>query len=307
VASIVRQLRVTSRPESEERGPVDLGAVIDSALRVAQNQIRHRARLVVEREEVPPLEGNAQRLEQVVLNLLVNATQALPDGRPDNEIRVRLQRLGDDQVVLEVRDNGPGIPPDLLPRIFDPFFTTKNVGVGMGLGLSICHGIVTAHGGAVTVDPQLPGGGACFRVSLPVAKQPARPAPAGAVAAHAPAPSAGPRRVLVVDDEPILAEMIARMLRHDYAVEVLVDARAALKRLLQEPAHDVVLCDLMMPTMTGMDLYEEVTRQRPELGERFVFMTGGAFTDRASEFLARVPNDRIDKPFNRSALKALIG
>ena len=306
VASIVRQLRATSRPESEERGPVDLTAVIESALRVAQNQIRHRARLAVEREQLPPLEGNAQRLEQVFLNLLVNATQALPDGRPDNEIRVRLHRAGEDQVVVEVRDNGPGIAPEVLPRIFDPFFTTKNVGVGMGLGLSICHGIVTDHGGSMTVDPQLPGGGACFRVTLPVRKRLAEAAPAAPQLLPAPAPATGRRRVLVIDDEPVLANIIARMLRHEYQVEVVIDARVALERLLQEP-HDVVLCDLMMPAMTGMDLYEEVTRHRPELGDRFVFMTGGAFTDRASEFLSRVPNDRIDKPFNRSALKALLG
>ena len=307
VSSIVRQLRATSRPESEDRGPVDLVAVIESALRVAQNQIRHRARLLVEREEVPPLHGNAQRLEQVFLNLLVNATQALPDGRPDNEIRVRLHRPGEDQVVVEVRDNGPGIAPEVLPRIFDPFFTTKNVGVGMGLGLSICHGIITDHGGSIAVEPQLPGGGACFRVTLPVTKQVVQAAPAAAPVLPAPAPATVRRRVLVVDDEPVLAEIIARMLRHEYQVEVLIDARAALKRLLEEPPHDVVLCDLMMPAMTGMDLYEEVTRLRPELGDRFVFMTGGAFTDRAAEFLSRVPNDRIDKPFNRSALKALLG
>jgi PAS domain S-box-containing protein len=306
VTSIVRQLRATSRPESEERGPVDLTAVIESALRVAQNQIRHRARLVVDREAVPPLMGNAQRLEQVFLNLLVNATQALPDGCPDNEIRVRLGRLGEEQVVVEVRDNGPGIAPEVLPRIFDPFFTTKNVGVGMGLGLSICHGIVTDHGGSIAVEPRLPDGGACFRVTLPVMKQVAEAAPAAAPILPAPAPTTGRRRVMVVDDEPVLANMIARMLHHEYQVEVVVDARVALQRLLDQP-HDVVLCDLMMPTMTGMDLYEEVTRHRPELGDRFVFMTGGAFTDRATEFLSRVPNDRIDKPFNRSALKALLG
>jgi two-component system cell cycle sensor histidine kinase/response regulator CckA len=307
VASIVRQLRATSRPESEDRGPVQLVAVIDSALRVAQNQIRHRARLIVDSDDVPPVEGNAQRLEQVFLNLLVNATQALPDGRAENEIRVGVHRLGDDQVVVEVRDNGPGIAPEVLPRIFDPFFTTKSVGVGMGLGLSICHGIVTAHGGSITVDSDPAGGGVCFRVTLPVMKPvaaEARPAPPVAAAGAGPA---SPRlRVLVVDDEPALGEMIGRMLRHDYQVEVVADAREALKRLLGGLPHDLVLCDLMMPSMTGMDLFDEVIRHRPELGQRFVFMTGGAFTDRASEFLAHVPNDRIDKPFNRAALKALL-
>jgi two-component system, cell cycle sensor histidine kinase and response regulator CckA len=205
-----------------------------------------------------------------------------------------------------VRDNGPGIAPDVLPRIFDPFFTTKNVGVGMGLGLSICHGIVTAHGGSISVDPNPPGGGACFRVTLPALPQVPAGVRATPAAAHADVPEAPRRRLLVVDDEPLLGDMIQRMLRHEYLVEVVDDAREALKRLLLDPAHDVVLCDLMMPTMTGMDLYDEVTRHRPELGQRFVFMTGGAFTDRAGEFLARVPNERIDKPFNRSTLTALL-
>jgi CheY-like chemotaxis protein len=112
--------------------------------------------------------------------------------------------------------------------------------------------------------------------------------------------------VLVVDDEPVLGDLIGRMLRHDYQVEVVADARQALERLLADRPHDLVLCDLMMPSMTGMDLYDEVTRHRPELGPRFVFMTGGAFTERATEFLGRIPNDRIDKPFNRAALKALL-
>jgi signal transduction histidine kinase len=168
VASIVRQLRVTSRPESEERGPVDLGAVLEAALRVVQNQIRHRARLVVHSDAVPPVEGNAQRLEQVVLNLLVNATQALPDGRMDNEIRVELRRDGGEQVTIEVRDNGPGISPDVLPRIFDPFFTTKEVGRGTGQGLSIARNVVVkGHGGELDFTTE-PGKGTTFYVRLPI-------------------------------------------------------------------------------------------------------------------------------------------
>ena len=200
---------------------------------MVQNEIRHRARLIVDSDDVPPVEGNAQRLEQVFLNLLVNATQALPDGRAEQrDPRRCCHRLGDDQVVVEVRDNGPGIAPEVLPRIFDPFFTTKTVGVGMGLGLSICHGIVTAHGGSITVDAHRAGGGACFRVTLPVTKPvaaDARPAAAGGRCrrrtglARPPAGAGGRRRARAGRDHRGACS------RHDYQVEVVTDAREALQ------------------------------------------------------------------------------
>ena len=166
VAALIGQIRASSRPEGEDLGPVDLRAVLEMALRVTHNELHHRARLVTELAEVPPVVGSAQRLEQVILNLLVNAVQALPDGRAENEIRVGLRATPAREIVLEVRDNGAGIADDVRPRIFDPFFTTKPVGLGVGLGLSICHGIVTNHGGTIAVDSAL-GRGSTFRVTLP--------------------------------------------------------------------------------------------------------------------------------------------
>ena len=202
---------------------------MQAALRVAGNEIRHRARLVTELDEIPAIDGNAQRMEQVFLNLLVNATQALPEGRPDNEIGVRLRKAAD-LVVVEISDNGSGISPAALPRIFDPFFTTKSVGVGMGLGLSICHGIVTAHGGTIDVDSEL-GRGTTFRVSLPAHRNgtpnelPAeRSSPIAAVAGRR-------RRLLVVDDEPTLGAMIQRMLKDDFDVDVATDGRQGLAKI----------------------------------------------------------------------------
>jgi len=307
VAAVVGQIRATSRPEVDERGPVDVRRAIEATLRVTQNEIHHRARLVTELADVPRVLGSEQRLEQVFLNLLVNAVQALPDGRAGNEIRVTL-RVGEaGDVVVEVRDNGPGIAEEVRARIFDPFFTTKSVGMGLGLGLSICHGIVTSHGGTIAVDSQL-GEGSTFRVVLP----------ALVGAGHAVSPVSRPRstggdldlkglRVLVIDDEPALAAMIVRLLEGDCFVDVAIKARDGLERLLRAaPPYDVILCDLMMPDLTGMDLFAEVARRDASLEDRFVFMTGGAFTPRAADFLARVKNRRLEKPFDRVALQAAV-
>jgi PAS domain S-box-containing protein len=306
VASVIGQIRASSRLEVQERGPVDLRAALEAALRVTHNEIHHRARLVTDLGAVPPVVGSAQRLEQVFLNLLVNAVQALPDGRAENEIRVSL-RAADGKVIVEVADNGVGVPPDARSRIFDPFFTTKPVGLGVGLGLSICHNIVSAHGGTITVDSE-PGRGSTFRIALPAQSD----------GSSAPPPAAGPRgdgggsgdqkrrRVLVIDDEPALAAMIRRVLSKTCDVELASDGREGLARLENDAPYDIVLCDLMMPDMTGMDVYAEVAKKRPGAEARFVFMTGGAFTPRATDFLAQVPNRRLEKPFETALLRAIV-
>ena len=202
-------------------------------------------------------------------------------------------------------DNGPGIPADVRSRIFDPFFTTKPVGLGLGLGLSICHGIVTNHGGTITVD-SAPGRGSTFRIVLPARprRDGARSAPRERRPPRPRRPTAR-RRVLVIDDEPALAAMIRRVLAKECDVDLAVDAREGLERL-GAATYDVVLCDLMMPDMTGMDLYAEVARRHPGVERRFIFMTGGAFTPRATEFLAQVSNRRLEKPFETAVLKAAV-
>jgi PAS domain S-box-containing protein len=304
VAAVVRQLRATSHPDAPKRDVVDVGQALRSALRVAGNEIRHRARLVTELEEIPAIDGSAQLLEQVFLNLLVNATQALPDGRAENEIRVTLRELPEKRIVIEIRDNGNGIPPLVLPRIFDPFFTTKAVGVGMGLGLSICHGIVTGQGGTIDVESQA-GRGTRFRITLPVRRSDPEDVPADR-SDPAAATVGRRRRVLVIDDEPALGTMIQRMLMDDVDVDVVTDARQALARLCARQDYDTILCDIMMPEMTGMDLYGTVAEKYPGFERRFVFMTGGAFTTRATEFLAAVRNPRLDKPFDMATLRTAV-
>ncbi len=170
VRLIVQDLKTLSRPEDASNGTADLLAVVRSAVRMASHEIRRRARLVEDCAELPLVRGNAARLGQVFLNLLINAAHAIPEGQVEhNEIRVVARQESPERVTVEVRDTGKGIAPEHLERIFDPFFTTKPVGQGTGLGLALCHDIITTLGGAITVESQVARGTA-FRVSLPVAR-----------------------------------------------------------------------------------------------------------------------------------------
>ena len=224
--------------------------------------------------------------------------------------------------MVAVEDNGVGITPEILPRIFDPFFTTKPVGVGTGLGLSICHSIVAAHRGNIEVE-SLPNVRTVFRVRLPldgadgVVGAPGLPSVKSLPdtqhvngSLNLPTPSELPhrKRILIVDDEPSLADLIQRLLQERCQPEVAPSGRRALQIVAERGPQffDVILCDLMMPGMTGMDLYSRVARQWPGLERRFIFMTGGAFTATAADFLslARVPC--IDKPFDVAPLRAAV-
>ncbi len=304
VASIVRELRAFSRADSETRRRVDLAAVARSAIRIAGHELRHRARVSTSFEPAGAVWANEARLEQVVLNLLLNAAHAMPEGRGDsNEIHLTVRPDGPDLVVLEVVDNGEGIPPEILPRIFDPFFTTKPRGVGMGLGLSICHGIVMALGGQITAR-STPHEGTTFRVILPTThRDDAEERPPQGV----PADVRGPRaRVLVVDDDVPIANTMRELLGAHHDVTATTDARDALVVLQAERDFDVIFCDLMMPEMSGIDFYEELRKVRPAMAKRIVFMTGGAFTSRVADFLTSTENRRIEKPFNLGLIERIV-
>ncbi|MCP3140223.1 sensor histidine kinase [Pyxidicoccus xibeiensis] len=174
VRLIVRELGNLARPDSMETGPVDLGAVVRSAEKMAMHLIRPRARLVRDVDGAPAVFGNGARLCQVLLNLLLNAAHAIEPGRGQQHfIHVRARAAGTDKVLVEVEDTGCGIAPANLARVFDPFFTTRPVGMGTGLGLAVCHGIVASHGGEISVESEV-GKGTTFRVLLPVFARGAR-------------------------------------------------------------------------------------------------------------------------------------
>ena len=294
VATIARDLGAFARARPEPAVPVDVRRVVESALKMSAHEIDARARLTTSWRGVPPVVANETRLVQVFVNLLVNAAHAIPDGNPDgNRVDVVVARDGD-RVVVDISDTGAGIAPDDVARIFDPFFTTKRIGTG--LGLSICHSIVTGIGGELTVTSS-PGHGSTFRVALRVADGvPERAVPVP----RAPAPR---RKILVVDDEVSLVTALQSVLSESNDIAVATSGAQALAMIDAEP-FDLILCDLMMAPVSGMDVHRELAGRG--LADRMVFMTGGTYTAGAREFLRRVPNARIEKPFDVDALDRLI-
>ncbi|GAC1536541.1 MAG: hypothetical protein NVS2B9_02340 [Myxococcales bacterium] len=305
--TIVGDLKTFSRGDEAKLGPVDLNSVLISSLNIAANEIRHRARLSIDLGRVPLVEANEARLGQIFLNLLVNAAQAIATGKvADNEVSVTTRTSAQGQAVVEVRDTGAGIPREIAPRIFDPFFTTKPVGVGTGLGLSICHNLVVSFGGEIQMESE-PGKGALFRVLLPgLQVSVAAPAPV-APSVRRQRPVAGPgRRILVIDDEPLVGASIRRALRNDFQVEGVLSAAEALDRVRDGETYDAILCDLLMPEMTGMDLKAALDEVAPSQSQRMLFMTGGAFTEAAERFIAQPGIRHLLKPFSREALDAAL-
>ena len=302
VRRLVQDLKAFSRVDDGATEPLDVRNSLQSAINIAWNEIRHRATLVKELGEVPLVDGNESRLGQVFLNLLINAAQSIPVGQvAENKIHVLTGTDSWGRVLITVRDTGPGIDQEIRDRIFDPFFTTKPPGVGTGLGLSICQGIVSAMGGEIEVESEA-GKGSTFRVLLPAATR--------GVAAKKPfAPiRAGNRkgRVLLIDDEPLICAALARLLSRDHQVLALPSARKALERIRAGEQFDAIVCDLMMPQMTGMAFYQELRREAPQLAQRTIFMTGEAFTQPAREFLERMGRPQIGKPVEIEPLRALI-
>jgi PAS domain S-box-containing protein len=302
VRDIVRDLRLFSRVDEHTVGLVDVRHVLDAAVRMVWNEIKHRGRLIRDYGEIPLVMANEARLGQVVLNLLTNAVQALPERWDDrSEIRVVGKTDDSGRALIEIHDTGAGIAAEHLPRIFDPFFTTKPIGIGTGLGLPICQTIVTALGGEILVESQV-GSGTTFSVVLPAAAA----GPAAARPPAAPPGRPGRRgRILVVDDESRMCELLRHALA-PHEVTAHTDGAAALREVAAGARFDLVICDMMMPQMTGMELYERLLGLAPDQAERVVFMTGGAFTPSTREFLERVPNARLEKPFSLPELQTLV-
>ncbi|MCC7539600.1 MAG: response regulator [Deltaproteobacteria bacterium] len=305
IRDVAGSIRTFSRVGDHAEALVDVTAVLDDALKLVGHEITHRARLARRIATAPPVLANEGRLVQVFINLLTNAVQAIPEGRAtEHEIRVATGTTADGWAFVTIGDTGCGIAKHLLGRIFEPFFTTKPPGQGSGLGLSISHGIVTSLGGRIAVWSE-DGRGTTFQVLLPPASHRvvARPPTTEPVSQS----SSGRRRsVLVVDDDVGVVSAIARELRGDHDVVTAASGREALELIEVLDPFDAILCDLHMPDVSGVELFDVLGAVRPELAERVVFMTAGAFTGRARELLATARNPAIAKPVDPIELRALL-
>lgn len=304
VRKIVSGLRAFSRSEEEQRLAIDLRGALEAALRLTANEVKHRARLVTELGEVPHVIGDDGRLTQVFINLLVNAAQAITAGKSD-EHRITARTFTDaaGRAVVEISDTGAGMTPEVLARVFDPFFTTKDVGEGTGLGLSICHGIIEGLGGQISID-SAPGRGTTVRVTIPAIDVPAaEPAPAAAAVAIPPAQR---HHVMVVDDEPLVVEMLSRALRRDHEITVESCGRDALRRIAGGARFDAIVSDVMMPNMTGIELLEELMRIAPDQARRLIFLSGGAFSAQTRVRLDELGAPQLAKPVDTNELRSCV-
>ena len=303
IRDVVKDLQRLSRKSQIARQPFSLNDIVDESLAIARNHIAHRATLRKQYGVLPAVVGDRSAIGQVLLNLVINAAQALPESRAGvNEVTLTTYAEGENAVV-EVADTGTGIEPRLLPHIFDPFFTTKPIGEGTGLGLAVSCRIVADHGGRIEVDSEV-GRGSMFRIVLPAASPlPANEPPPAPAAA--PAKTAARARILVIDDVAAIGQTIALALaEHD--VTVVSRASDAFTLFASNQSFDVILCDLLMPELGGWAVADRLETEWPHLTAALVFMTGGAFTAESREFLERWPQRVLMKPFSVDELRATV-
>jgi PAS domain S-box-containing protein len=292
-ARVARDVKVFTSPPGTRATAVDIHDILRSALAFLGPEMRSRANVIERFGQVPKVLGHPSRLAQVFLNLLTNAVQSL-ECRPRslNDVTITTSAKGDSIVLVEVKDTGIGIPPELQSAIFEPLFTTKPEGSGLGLALS--KELISKEGGELSVESVV-GSGTKFTVAL-------RAAPRQGVEAPRPprARSSG-KRILVVDDEPRLAKSL-KMVLGDHRTTLAKSGHDALQHLHAGEKYDLIICDLLMANIDGIDLHRRIGLEWPALQQRMIFLTGDAFISRTQQFLARVPNLRLQKPFEPDEL-----
>jgi two-component system NtrC family sensor kinase len=309
-ARIVKNLLLFARETRPERHAVNLNEILERTLALRNYELRvENIELSQDLDpRLPPVIADAAQLQQVLLNLLVNAEQAIRQGTSEGKISICTRLTPHGRVSFQIADTGPGIPPEIIPRIFDPFFSTKPTGAGTGLGLSITYSIVKEHGGEISVESK-PGHGAKFTIELPAAigvtvpdHEPSSNHHGVAKAILAP-PSA---RILVIEDEPTVAHLIADVLGEEgHPVEIILDGHDGLNRI-GAGEHDLVICDLRMPHLDGRAIYRELAAKRSPMLHRLVFVTGDTLAPLTMEFLAASGVPFLAKPFLVEELKGIV-
>lgn len=301
IKGIVNDLTTFARPGAGQGVACDIQQAVDWAVRSTRHTWEPRTRLEVDLVKMVPVAIDEVRLGQLLVNLIVNATDAVEGRGPDSSIRIRARRH-EATAVVEVTDSGVGMTPEQRAHAFDPFFTTKPPGAGMGLGLSICRGIVNTCGGKLEIASE-PGKGTTVTATLPLVK--VTPRDANAAPARRPPTASLRGRILVVDDEPSILRAIERVLA-DHDVTSVEDGWLALGLLEKGEPFDLAIFDLMMPRLGGIALYERVAAIRPAFASRVVFATGAINSTGVRAFLDSVPNHCVEKPFSRAALSDVV-
>lgn len=305
-ARIVRNLQTFARKRHTTRATVDLNQVVRDtlALRAYEHRAAHITTVEHFAARLPPVFVDPHQIQQIVLNLLINAEQAMVESHGRGRLVLRTWEEPDrDAVVLEVNDDGPGVPDDMQARVFDPFFTTKPVGKGTGLGLSVAYAIAQEHGGQISVRSAEPDAGASFLLELPVSGMRVRAPDAAPAVALPPVPKG--TRALVVEDEAALGDAVAAALADEgFRPDRAENGEEALARL-RERHYDVIICDLKMPKVDGMAFYREVSARMPHIGRRLIFVTGDVAGTEAERFLEESGCRWVPKPFRLKELVRL--
>jgi two-component system, cell cycle sensor histidine kinase and response regulator CckA len=306
-ARIVRSLLTFARKRHTTRGMVDLNQVVREtlALRRYEQQLTNITVFEALGSGLPQVFADQHQVQQVLLNLIINAEQAMLGAHGRGTLILRTWHdIQTDAVVLEVHDDGPGVPEDVQPRIFDPFFTTKEVGKGTGLGLTVAYAIVQEHGGRISVGSD-PAGGAAFQVALPAVSASVKPGDASRIERS---PTAGSgASVLVVEDEAALGAAVAEALADaGFAVQLARDGLEALERV-RAGTYDLIVCDLKMPRLDGMSFYRRIAADEPILAGKVLFVTGDVAGTEAERFLEETGCRWLPKPFRLKDLLRLAG
>lgn len=308
---IVRNLQTFARKHTPEKEYIGVNGILEACIELRSYQLRvDNIDVEVDLDaNLPKTMADFHQLQQVFINIMVNAHQAMAERGGGGKLTIRTRADGD-QIRVEIKDSGPGIPEEVLPRLFDPFFTTKDVGQGTGLGLSICYGIIEEHRGRIYAR-NAADGGATFVVQLPVvepemgrerAVQQTDSAPPVAGVAGA----KGGGNVLVVDDELTIIDILFQVLRADgHRVDTALSGTAALKKIEKE-RYDVIISDLKMPGMGGQELYERVKSRDPALASRIIFSTGDTVSAETRRFLEDSGNMYVQKPFELDAMRSKV-
>jgi signal transduction histidine kinase/ActR/RegA family two-component response regulator len=300
IRDIVSSLQSFAATGKAERTQLDLNEILESVLTILQNQVEYKAVLVKELNPAPLIAGDRAKLAQVFLNLILNAVHAVPEGdRANNRILVRSEAVGE-AVMITISDTGSGIAPESMPFIFDPFFTTRPLGQAAGLGLTIAREIVRQHQGRIEVSSD-PGHGSFFRVYLPAASAEAAEF-APAAPKSAPMEKRITARILIVDDEPHILRACQRALPITISAVTAGSGGEALAIIKRDSDFDVIVCDLMMPDLSGIEVYNRVVKEKPGLAGRFLFVTGGAYTEKTVEFTRHLQHPLLKKPFSTGEL-----